>query len=138
MNECTTGPAARAAQPQPPVVTLLVVGPAGCLHELPGHLPAAWQLRWAETGAQPSGADMVLLMDADAGAVAQMLRSSHEVVVVAAVANHAPARTVVEILNAGAVACVRLGDPGGSAAIVAAHLMVCSRHRAPARASGGS
>lgn len=57
-----------------------------------------------------------------------------ELVVLGAVARDAPARTVVDVLTAGAMACVRIGEQPDAAAVVAAHLRICSRHRSSGRA----
>jgi len=136
-------PAAGCATPAGPVdvddrqagaaVELLVVGSSAALRSLPQQLPAVWQVRWASTDAQAGQVDIVLLAGADAGCVTDLLGRHPELVVVGAVARDAPARTVVDVLTAGAMACVRISEQPDAAAVVAAHLRVCSRYRTNGR-----
>ena len=137
-------PAAGCATPAGPVevddrqagaaVELLVVGRPAALRSLPQQLPASWRVRWASSDEQAGEVDIVLLADADGGCVTDLLRRHPELVVLAAVARDAPARTVVDVLTAGATACVRISEQPDAAAVVAAHLRLCSRYRPSGRA----
>ncbi len=130
----TGGPVDVDDRQQAAAVELLVVGRPAALRSLPQQLPASWRVRWASSDEQAGEVDIVLLADADGGCVTDLLRRHPELVVLAAVARDAPARTVVDVLKAGATACVPISEQPDAAALVAAHLRLCSRYRPSGRA----
>ncbi len=87
----TSGPVEVDDRQAAAAVELLVVGPPVALPSLPQQLPAVWQVRWASTDEQAGEVDIVLLADADAGCVTDLLGRHPELVVLAAVARDAPA-----------------------------------------------
>jgi len=128
--------AATPAGPSQPAVNLLVVGATAGLDALAGQLPVSWRVRQIPAGAPVADADIVLLVGESVTAVTEVRQCHPGTVIVAAVAQDAPAGTVVSILQAGAAACVRISGQHDSAVLVAAHLRLCSRYRTSGRAGG--
>jgi hypothetical protein len=107
-----------------PVVAVL--GPAGRVAGLPGHLPAGWSLRRARDVDDVRPDEIVLFSDA----TEREVTTAREILpgrarIVALVDGLAPAETVAAVLTAGADACVRAGHP----AILAGHLVACRRRQ---------
>jgi hypothetical protein len=144
----TSGPsAATGAEPDPadgaagspePVVTLqvladvpehcrvAVLGSSGGLRILAAHLPVSWAVEFLEEVGDLSVADLVVLTQPTAGKIASVQVRQPEASVLALAHPAARVDTVVDLLAAGATACVRAGDP----ALVAAHLLACARRYA--------
>ena len=107
-----------------PVVAVL--GEAGRVAALAGHLPTGWSMR------HPRGLDdvrpdeIVLFSNATVDEVAEA-RSvlTRRTRIVAVVDAEAPAELVAGVLTAGADVCVRGGQP----AILASHLVACRRRQ---------
>jgi hypothetical protein len=116
--------AAPAALSASPAVVVTVVGPAGSLAALAEHLPADWAVRPATPG-QPSRTDVLVIAAATGLRIAEAVQRNPGIPVVGIVDALAPAETVVDVLEAGADACVRSGQP----ALVGSHLRACYRRR---------
>jgi len=121
-----------SALPASAGVTVGVMDPAQRLSSLAAALPDAWRLAVLPVGllvgpfADPAlaGCDALLLGDADGGLVRMARTCLPRTPIVALLSVDAPAGRVVEVLRAGADACVRGTDP---AAVLVAHLRACLR-----------
>jgi hypothetical protein len=124
-------PAGAAEQPSPIAypadtpfgVAVVVVGAAGALTRLADNLPESWTVDVVDEVGDVTVADLVVLVQPTAGKVASLLARQPEASVIALAHPVARVDTVVELLQAGATACVRSAD----AQLVAAHLVACAR-----------
>ncbi len=98
-------------------------GSAGTLRGLTDDLPSSWSVTEVDEIGDITVADLVVLTQPTSGKVASVLARQPDASVVALAHPTARVDLVVELLQAGATACVRSGDPG----LVAAHLVACSR-----------
>lgn len=122
------------ALPAAALVSIGVVDPARCLPSLALALPDGWQLAVAQVGPLAdalvdmalAGPDALLLVDADGDSVRAVRSRLPTTPIVALLPVDAPAGGVVDVLQAGADACVRGSDP---AAVLVAHLRACLRRR---------
>ncbi len=122
------------ALPAAALVSIGVVDPSRRLPSLAAALPDAWQLAAAQVGPLAAalvdvalaGCDALLLVDADGDSVRTVRSRLPRTPIVALLSVDAPAGGVVDVLQAGADACVRGTDP---AAVLVAHLRACLRRR---------
>lgn len=113
-------------------MTVSVVGAAGDVAKITQYLPVNWVVRpLADLGAT-TDVDLLVLGGATGPAVAKARRRYPYAVIVGEIDRDAPARVIVDVLSAGADACVR----AGSAAILAAHLRALRRSARGRRAAG--
>ncbi|MFI5955034.1 hypothetical protein [Cryptosporangium sp. NPDC051539] len=112
--------------PGPPVL-VTVVGAPGSLNALAEQLPAHWIVRSAALE-DVGDTDLLVIGRATGHRVAAAVRQHPGTPVVGLLDSYAPAEQVVEVLEAGADACVRSGQP----ALVGSHLRACHRRRGPA------
>jgi hypothetical protein len=108
----------------PAAVVVTVVGPAGGITALADQLPETWEVRTAEPG-EVVETDLLVIAAATGSRIAAAVRLHRGIPVVGIVDAFAPAEQVVEVLDAGADACVRSGQP----ALVGSHLRACHRRR---------
>jgi hypothetical protein len=107
-----------------PVVAVL--GRAGRVAGLAGHLPTGWCVRVADGLADVRPGEIVLIAGAtERDVTTARKRLPGHTSVVALVDMDAPAETVADVLTAGADVCVR----GGTPAILASHLVACRRRQ---------
>jgi hypothetical protein len=105
-----------------PVVAVL--GRAGRVAGLAGHLPTGWLVRVADGIGDIRPGEIVLIAGAtERDVTTARKRLPGHTCVVALVDGDAPAETVADVLTAGADVCVR----GGTPAILAGHLVACRR-----------
>lgn len=107
-----------------PAVLVTVVGPSRSLTSLAEQLPSHWRVRSAEL-ADVDRTDLLVIGGASGSRIRAAVRQHPDTPVVAVVDSHATAEQVVEVLEAGADACVRSGLP----ALVGSHLRACHRRR---------
>jgi len=116
-----------ASLPAPPGVPdgcrVVVVGPVATLRSLAAAVPGSWSVTAVDEVGDLTVADLVVLTQPTVGKVNSTLARQPDASVLALVAPTTRVDLVVELLQAGAAACVRSGDPG----LVAAHLLACSR-----------
>jgi hypothetical protein len=120
------GPATAGRRSRP--VTVLVVGGRGEAYALARHLPYGWSVSWAETVATTADADIMVVYGATGPAVAVAVRRHPAATVLGVVSAGEPVDVMVDVLEAGADACVR--DAG--APVIVGHLRACHRRRAAA------
>lgn len=113
-----------AGRPHPSPVVVTVVGSVGSLTALADQLPEGWEVRSAARG-EAVATDLLVIADATGSRVAAALRQNRGTPVVGVVDAFAPTDQVIEVLEAGADACVRSGEP----AVVGSHLRACHRRR---------
>jgi hypothetical protein len=118
-------PAALPVGPSHRSVVVTVVGNAGSLTALAAQLPHDWEVRAAGPG-EPADTDLLVIANATGPRIAAAVGRHPGVPVVGIVDASAQAEQVVEVLEAGADACVR----SGQAALVGSHLRACYRRRA--------
>ena len=117
--------AARPADPEPPSgVVVAVVGSPALAARLPALLPAEWAIRHVGPGAV-GGAELVVLTSATGSAVAAARAAAPLAGVIGLVDSHVPTAVIVDVLEAGADACVRSADP----LVIAGHVAACHRRR---------
>jgi hypothetical protein len=122
-------PAVTPPPTPPPGCFVVVIGPPGQLRRLSRNLPASWNVEFVDEVDELPSADLVVLVRPTPGTVAAVHVRQPEAAVVALAHPSTRAETVVELLQAGATACVRSGEPE----LVAAHLLACARrHAVPA------
>lgn len=108
-------------------ITVLLVAPAHHLTDLGRHLPQAWRvLRREELPAGGRDPDIVVLDDPGPRAVTNACLRHPTAAVVAVLSPFSDHQAVVDVLEAGADACVR----SSTAAVIAAHLEACQRRQA--------
>ncbi|SHN28068.1 response regulator transcription factor [Cryptosporangium aurantiacum] len=107
-----------------PAVLVTVVGP-GSLAALAEQLPPHWSVRCAPL-AEVGDTDLLVIGGASGARIRAAVRQHPGTPVVGVVDSYASAEQVVEVLEAGADACVRSGLP----ALVSSHLRACHRRRA--------
>jgi hypothetical protein len=107
-------------------VTVSVVDPGGTARGLSAHLPPGWTIRALADLADAIEVDLLVLGAATGPVVARARRLHPYSQIVGVIDQAAPADVIVDVLGAGADACVR----AGSAEILAGHLRACHRrHR---------
>jgi hypothetical protein len=107
----------------PVVVTVLdATGQVGALR---AHLPADWEIRPLSDMGFIAEVDLLVLGNATGPAVARARRLHPYAGIIAVIDLAAPVEVIVDVLGAGADACVR----SGSTAILAGHLRACHRRR---------
>ncbi|GAA3393387.1 hypothetical protein [Cryptosporangium minutisporangium] len=109
--------------PGPPV-RVTVVGAPDSLAALAEELPVHWRLE-STTLAEVGDTDLLVISRATGGRIRAAVRQHPGTPVVGVLDSCAPAEQVVEVLEAGADACVRSGLP----ALVGSHLRACHRRR---------
>jgi hypothetical protein len=122
------GPASAGRRSRPSPVTVLVVGARSEAYTLARHLPDGWSVSWAETVATTADADIMVVYGATGPAVAVAVRHHPAATVLGVVSAGEPVDVMVDVLEAGADACVR--DAG--APVIVGHLRACHRRRAAA------
>ena len=105
-------------------VVVTVVGAPGSLTSLAEQLPPYWRVRSADL-ADIDHTDLLVIGGASGGRIRAAVRQHPGTPVVGVVDTYATADQVVEVLEAGADACVRSGLP----ALVGSHLRACHRRR---------
>jgi hypothetical protein len=118
------GPATVPALPRRPTVVVTVIGHAGSLSALADQLPAHWTVRSAAAD-EHVDTDLLVIAGATGSRIRAALVGHRGVPVIGIVDAFASAEQVVEVLEAGADACVR----SGQAALVGSHLRACHRRR---------
>ena len=106
-------------------VTVSVVDLGRTAGRLAAQLPAGWAIRELTDPAAAADADLLVLGAATGPAVARARRLHPYSQIVGVIDHAAPAEMIVEVLGAGADACVR----AGSVEILAGHLRACHRRR---------
>jgi hypothetical protein len=106
-------------------VTVTVLGRAGQASALRPHLPDNWAVRSVADARAANDRDLLVLGNASGSKVASARQLHPYTVIVAVIDPAAPVDVIVEVLGAGADACVR----SGSTAILAGHLRACQRRR---------
>jgi hypothetical protein len=106
-------------------VTVTVLGRAGQASVLRPHLPESWAIRSVADVRAASDRDLLVLGSATGSKVALARQLHPYTVIVAVIDQAAPVDVIVDVLGAGADACVR----SGSTAILAGHLRACQRRR---------
>jgi hypothetical protein len=109
-------------------VTVLVVGARGEAYALARHLPDDWSVCRADTVATEADADIMVVYGATGPAVAVALRRHPGATVLGVVATDEPVDVMVDVLEAGADACVR----AAAATVIVGHLRACHRRRTAA------
>jgi hypothetical protein len=105
------------------MTTVSVVDGGGTVGALARHLPADWTIeRIADLGTTMD-IELLVVGGATGPAIAQARHWHPYAVIVGVIDQAAPADVIVDVLSAGADACVR----SGSAAILAAHLRSLKR-----------
>src|SRR4051794_36043294 len=89
-----------------------VVGPRGTLVGLPYRLPSSWETEFLDEPGDLTVADLVVLTNPTPGKIAAVQARQPDASVVVLAHPTARVDTVVELLQAGATACVRSADPG--------------------------
>jgi hypothetical protein len=102
---------------------VVLVGLVGTLRSLPAALPPTWSVDALDEIGDLTVADLVVLTEPTTGKIASVRARQPGAAVVALTHPDARVDQVVELLQAGATACVRSGEPG----LVAAHLIACAR-----------
>lgn len=113
-------------------VTVTVLGRAGQASALRPHLPDNWAVRSIADARAANDRDLLVLGNASGSKVALARQLHPYTVIVAVIDPAAPVDVIVEVLGAGADACVR----SGSTAILAGHLRACQRRRQAGRGFG--
>jgi hypothetical protein len=113
-------------------VTVTVLGRAGQASVLRPHLPDNWAVRSVADVRAANDRDLLVLGSATGSNVALARRLHPYTVIVAVIDTAAPVDVIVDVLGAGADACVR----SGSTAILAGHLRACQRRRQAGQISG--
>jgi DNA-binding NarL/FixJ family response regulator len=108
-----------------PAVHVTVVGSASSLTALEAQLPRHWTVRRVAID-QVGDTDLLVIDGATGGRVLAAVRQHPGTPVVGVVDSYATTDQVVDVLEAGADACVRSGQP----ALVSSHLRACQRRRA--------
>ncbi|MFG1921401.1 hypothetical protein [Cryptosporangium sp. NPDC048952] len=106
-------------------VLVTVVGASGSLAALAEQLPAHWRAQSADLE-DIDHTDLLVIGGANGGRIRAAVRQHPGTPVVGVVDTYATADQVVEVLEAGADACVRSGLP----TLVSSHLRACYRRRA--------
>lgn len=106
-------------------VTVSVVDGDGTVGALARHLPAHWTIERITDLGHTMDAELLVVGGATGPAIARARRWHPYAVIVGVIDHAAPADVIVDVLSAGADACVR----AGSAAILAAHLRALKRSR---------
>jgi hypothetical protein len=106
-------------------VTVSVVDPGSTVGGLAAYLPAGWGIRALADLGTATDVDLLVLGAATGPAVARARRWHPYAQIVAVIDQAAPADVIVDVLGAGADACVRAGSPE----ILAGHLRACQRRR---------
>ncbi|GAA3298965.1 response regulator transcription factor [Dactylosporangium vinaceum] len=110
-------------------IDVLLIAPAHRLSDLDRHLPATWMVtRRAEMPAGCREPDIVLLDDPGPRSVTAACLRHPAASIVAVLSPYSDHQAVVDVLEAGADACVR----SSSAPVIAAHLEACRRRQAGA------
>jgi hypothetical protein len=104
---------------------LSLVDRDGTVGALARHLPADWTIERITDLGNSTDIDLLVVGAATGPAIAQARRWHPYAVIVGVIDHAAPADVIVDVLSAGADACVR----SGSAAILAAHLRALNRTR---------
>jgi DNA-binding NarL/FixJ family response regulator len=108
-------------------IDVLLIAPAHRLTELERHLPDGWVVtRRAEMPAGCREPDIVLLDDPGPRSVTAACLRHPAASVVAVLSPYSDHQAVVDVLEAGADACVR----SATAPVIAAHLEACRRRLA--------
>ncbi|MGI5244014.1 hypothetical protein [Dactylosporangium sp. CA-139066] len=108
-------------------IDVLLVAPNGRFGDLERHLPQGWVLtRRHELPAGCREPDIVVLDDPGPRAVTAACLRHPAASIVAVISPYSDHQRVVDVLEAGADACVR----SGTAAVIAAHLEACRRRQA--------
>jgi hypothetical protein len=107
-----------------PTVVVAVVGSLPLAARLPALLPPEWAVRDARPDVI-GGAELVVLTSATGSAVAAARAAVPLAGVIGLVGALTPTSVIVDILEAGADACVRSADP----LVIAGHLAACYRRR---------
>ncbi|GAA2396390.1 hypothetical protein [Dactylosporangium salmoneum] len=108
-------------------IDVLMITPAGRFTELDRHLPAGWFVtRRAEMPAGCREPDIVVLDDPGPRTVTAACLRHPAASIVAVLSPYSDHQAVVDVLEAGADACVRSATP----AVIAAHLEACRRRQA--------
>ncbi|MDQ1644287.1 MAG: hypothetical protein QOJ50_471 [Cryptosporangiaceae bacterium] len=118
------GPPADPPAVSEPTVVVAVVGSLPLAARLPALLPP----EWAILDARPDsigGAELVVLTSATGSAVTAARTAAPLAGVIGLVDALTPTSVIVDILEAGADACVRSADP----LVIAGHLAACYRRR---------
>lgn len=105
-------------------VVLTIVGPPGSLAALAAQLPEHWTVRGTADD-DGSDTDLLVITSATSDRISAAVHRHPHVPVVGIVDTLASVEQVVEVLEAGADACVRSGQP----ALVSSHLRACHRRR---------
>jgi hypothetical protein len=106
-------------------VTVSAVDLGGATGALAAHLPAGWAIRQVTDLGTAIDVELLVLGAATGPGVARARRWHPYAQIVALIDQAAPADAIVEVLGAGADACVRAGSPE----ILAGHLRACHRRR---------
>jgi hypothetical protein len=106
-------------------VTVTVLGAGGQAATLRSHLPEDWAIRSVTDVRAANDVDLLVLGSATGSRVALARQLHPYTVIVAVIDLAAPVEVIVDVLGAGADACVR----SGSTAILAGHLLACQRRR---------
>lgn len=106
-------------------VTVSLVDLGRTAGRLAAHLPAGWAIRELTDPGAAAEVDLLVLGAATGPAVARARRFHPYTQIVAVIDHAAPADVIVDVLGAGADACVR----AGSVEILASHLRACHRRR---------
>ncbi|WP_432988049.1 hypothetical protein [Dactylosporangium sp. CA-233914] len=108
-------------------IDVLLIAPAHRLSDLDRHLPQDWVVtRRAEMPAGCREPDIVLLDDPGPRSVTAACLRHPAASVVAVLSPYSDHQAVVDVLEAGADACVR----SATAPVIAAHLEACRRRQA--------
>ncbi|MCW2506798.1 MAG: hypothetical protein JWO79_5082 [Actinomycetia bacterium] len=110
-----------------PTVVVAVVGSLPLAAQLPALLPP----EWAILDARPDsigGAELIVLTSATGSAVTAARTAAPLAGVIGLVDALTPTSVIVDILEAGADACVRSADP----LVIAGHVAACYRRRSDA------
>ncbi|MER7281838.1 hypothetical protein ABT369_46115 [Dactylosporangium sp. NPDC000244] len=108
-------------------IDVLLIAPAHRLPELDRHLPQGWVVtRRAEMPAGCREPDIVVLDDPGPRSVTAACLRHPSASIVAVLSPYSDHQAVVDVLEAGADACVR----SSTAAVIAAHLEACRRRQA--------
>ncbi|MFI5909101.1 hypothetical protein [Dactylosporangium sp. NPDC051541] len=108
-------------------IDVLLIAPAHRLADLDRHLPEHWVVtRRAEMPAGCREPDIVLLDDPGPRSVTAACLRHPAASIVAILSPYSDHQAVVDVLEAGADACVR----SGNAPVIAAHLEACRRRQA--------
>jgi DNA-binding NarL/FixJ family response regulator len=113
--------------PQRLYPTVLIVARPHRLADLDRHLPSDWAVTHRPD--LPAGGrdpDLVVLDDPGPRAVTAACRRHPSAAIVVVLSPYSDHEDVVDVLEAGADACVR----SGTAAVIAAHLEACQRRQA--------